>query len=109
MSLLDDGASNTTEIPHENLLSGCFRELFKDCKILERGPETPATVLSEYCYHFMFTSCVKLKYVSNLPAGTKYASTLYVRMNIPSSSPHPKNAQPENEHINQNLVATAYD
>ena len=74
MSIIDDGACNTTTIPADY----CFAKLFLDCSSLTAAPELPATTLDDYCYEEMFHG-TSLTAAPELPA-TTLASYCYNRM-----------------------------
>jgi len=64
MSLIDNGACNTTVIPNDY----CFFMLFDSCNSLTKGPLLPAKVLKPYCYKYLFFYCTGLTTPSELPA-----------------------------------------
>ena len=88
MSIIDDGACNTTTIPSDycfcslfygcraltappelpatTLRWGCYAQMFDSCQLLTAGPELPATTLVGQCYRQMFTDCYSIKYIKCL-------------------------------------------
>ena len=66
MSLIDDGACTTTEIPNEY----CFCGMFSGCTSLTITPELSATTLTSNCYRSMFSGCTSLTTAPELPATT---------------------------------------
>jgi len=75
MSIIDDGACNTTTIPAAN----CFGYLFYGCTALKSAPLLPATVLKDQCYIGMFRGCTSLIDPPALPA-TTLAYNCYANM-----------------------------
>lgn len=75
MSLIDNGACNTLEIP----CNDCFRQLFKNCIYLTSAPDLPATTLEINCYAQMFHTCKSLTKAPELPA-TELAESCYSNM-----------------------------
>lgn len=71
---------NPPELPAKALASGCYREMFMNCQLLEKAPELPATSVTEYCYTGMFYGCSSLTEApSKLPA-TVLAAACYNSM-----------------------------
>ena len=66
MSIIDNGANNTTTIPADY----CFCSLFRECAPLTTVPELPATTLRWGCYRSMFQNCTSLTTAPALPATT---------------------------------------
>ena len=56
-SMLSREFENITSLSGYNY---ALKSLFYDCTALTKAPELPATILSEYCYHFMFYNCSSL-------------------------------------------------
>lgn len=50
--------------------SGCYNQMFKDCKLLQGAPDLPAKKLANSCYAGMFNGCENLKYPPNIAAET---------------------------------------
>jgi unsaturated rhamnogalacturonyl hydrolase len=60
-------------LPATTLSDGCYREMFKNCRILSVAPKLPATTLETNCYRAMFycnpsTPNTSLKTAPDLPA-----------------------------------------
>ena len=61
---------NSTEhklvLPATTLKEGCYQDMFKGCKGIEKAPELPAPALVKDCYKEMFYDCSKLNHVACL-------------------------------------------
>ena len=68
MGLLDNGTKSKYYIPSNY----CFNKLFANSKGITGiyNKFLPATILTDYCYHYMFYGCTSLKNAPELPATT---------------------------------------
>ena len=48
----------------------CYNSMFKNCTVLIKAPELPATTLAGNCYFVMFALCTSLTQAPELPATT---------------------------------------
>ena len=55
----------------------CYREMFRNCTSLTRGPELPAETVSQGCYWNMFRKCTNLTSVSSVLPATTLAENCY--------------------------------
>ena len=60
-------------LPATTLTSQCYRNMFYNCKALEKAPELPVAAINDSCYERMFWGCTNLK---------------YIKMNASTSSPN---------------------
>ena len=66
-------------LPATTLVDNCYAYMFYGCSSLTTAPELPATALAEYCYRSMFNGCTSLTTAPELPA-TTLASYCYQYM-----------------------------
>ncbi len=57
-------------LPATMLSSYCYNYMFYGCTSLTTAPELPAETLANYCYNYMFYSCTSLTTAPELPAET---------------------------------------
>lgn len=66
-------------LPATTIGTNVYKEMFKGCTSLTKGPELPATTLAQSCYMGMFSGCTSLTTAPELPA-TTFAQECYRQM-----------------------------
>lgn len=59
-------------LPATTLKEACYQDMFRNCRLLTKAPQLPATNLSgaTMCYYLMFSHCTSLTAAPALPATT---------------------------------------